>query len=84
MDISIYAFACIAVIYTLMGLVSDHPLTSLYGNYWRRTKVFHKSTQPTQSHFALHAGQTLIGVMDTTKGMCFYIGTETMEEKNYE
>jgi hypothetical protein len=83
MDISLYALALIAVIYTL-GFVSDHPLTSLYGKYGRRTKVMHQSVQPTQSNFALKEGQTLVGVIDTTKVMCFYIDDDRREEKPYE
>ena len=84
MDISVYALAFIAVISTLIGFVSDHPLTYLYGKYWRRTKVFHKSTQPTQINFSLKEGQTIVGVRDTSKAMCFYIGADVLDEKNYE
>jgi hypothetical protein len=84
MDISLYALALIAVIYTLIGFVSDHPLTSLYAKYWRRTKIMHTSTQPAQIHFALQEGQTIVGVRDTTRAICFYIGNDAAEEKPYE
>jgi hypothetical protein len=44
----------------------------------------HTSTQLRQIHFALKEGQTIVGVRDTTKAMCFYIGADVMDEKNYE
>jgi hypothetical protein len=40
--------------------------------------------QPGQINFALKEGQTIVGVRDTTTAMCFYIGTDVMDEKNYE
>jgi hypothetical protein len=84
MDISLYALALIAVIYTLIGFVSDHPLTSLYGKYGRRVKGMHTSTQPTQTNFALQEGQTIVGVRDTTRAIWFYIGNDAAEEKPYD
>jgi hypothetical protein len=44
----------------------------------------HKSTQPAQIKFALKEGQTIVGVLDTSKALCFYIGADVMDEKNYE
>jgi hypothetical protein len=44
----------------------------------------HKSTQPAQIKFALKEGQTIIGVIDATKALCFYIDTDVLDEKNYE
>ena len=37
----------------------------------------HKSEEPlgTEGRFTLRAGQTILGVMDTTEMMCFCIGT---------
>ena len=83
MDIDIFALACIAAIYPVLVLIRCHPLASLYGKYWRQTKIMHKSVQPAQSNFALKEGQTLIGVIDTTKVMCFYIDDDR-REKPYE
>ena len=40
--------------------------------------------QPAQSTFALKEGQTLVGVIDTTKVMCFYIDYEKRDEKPYD
>jgi len=84
MDINVCALAFIAAIYTVIVLVTCHPIAYLFGKHWRRIHVMHKSTQPAQIHFALKEGQTIVGVMDTTKTICFYIGADVMDEKNYE
>jgi hypothetical protein len=84
MDIHVFALAFIAVTYTLVVLATGNPLVSLWGTYGRRPKVLHTSTQPAQIHFALKEGQTIVGVRDTTKAICFYIDTDVMDEKNYE
>jgi hypothetical protein len=46
--------------------------------------VRHTATQPAQSNFALKEGQTIVGVRETTKALCFYIDTDAMDEKNSE
>ena len=84
MDIHIFALAFMAVLYPVVVLVKGHPMASLYGNFWRRTKVMHTSTQPTQTNFALQEGQTIVGVRDTTRAICFYIGNDAAAEKPYE
>jgi hypothetical protein len=84
MDMQVVAFAFIAVAYTLVVLVTGNPLGSLWDKYGRRPKVMHTSTQPAQIHFALKEGQTIVGVRDTTKAMCFYIDTDSMDKKSYE
>ena len=84
MDIHVFAFAFIAVAYTLVVLVTGNPLAFLWGRYWRRPQVTHKSTQLGQSQFALKEGQTLVGVIDTTKVICFYIDQNMRDEKPYE
>jgi len=38
-------------------------------------------TPGTEVRFALRAGQTIVGVGDTTQGIDFYIGDDVMEEK---
>jgi hypothetical protein len=76
MDIPVVALAFVTAVYTVLVLVIYDPLASLWEKYGRRPKVMHKSVQPTQSNFALKEGQTLIGVIDTTKVMCFYIDHE--------
>jgi len=84
MDIHVFALAFIAAIYTVIVLVPCHPFAYLWGKYRRRTQVMHTSTQPAQIPFALKEGQTIVGVRDTTKAICFYIDTDVMDEKNYE
>jgi hypothetical protein len=84
MDMHIFVLAFIAALYTVMVLVTYHPITYLWGKYWRRTKVMHKSTQLGQSHFALTEGQTLVGVIDTTKVICFFIDHDTRDAQPYD
>lgn len=84
MDIHLFALAFVAALYPMVVLVTCQPIASLFGTYGRRTTVIHKSTQPTQSHFALQEGQTLVGVIDMGKVMCFYIGNDAAAEKPYE
>jgi hypothetical protein len=84
MDINIVALAFIAAIYTAIVLATRNPIAYLSGKHWRRTNVIHKSTLPAQINFALKEGQTIVGVIDTPKTICFYIGADVMDEKNYE
>jgi hypothetical protein len=84
MEMHVFALACLATIYTMMVLLPYNFPTYLLDPSRRRPKVMHKSVQPTQSHFALKEGQTLIGVIDTTKVMCFYIDHERRDEKPYD
>jgi hypothetical protein len=84
MDIHVLALAFMAVIYTVIVLVSGNLIAYLLGKYWPQIKVRHTSTQPAQIPFALKEGQTIVGVRDTTKAICFYIDTEVMDEKNYQ
>ena len=84
MDIPIFALAFVAAVYTVIVLVIYDPLASLWHKYGRRTKVMYQSVQPAQSNFALKEGQTLVGVIDTTKVMCFYIDHERRDEKSYD
>jgi hypothetical protein len=44
----------------------------------------HTSVQPAQSNFALKEGQTLVGVIDTTKVRCFFIDHDMRDAKPYE
>ena len=84
MDIPVVALAFIAGFYTVVVLVPYTLLAYLCGKCWRRTKVMPTSTQLTQIHFALKEGQTIIGVRDMTKTVCFYIGTDVVDKKHYE
>jgi hypothetical protein len=84
MEIPILALACLATFSTVLVLLLCKHLVSWNGSCRRRTTVMHQSVQPAPSHFALKAGQTLVGVIDTTKVICFYIDEERKEEKPYD
>ena len=84
MEINIFTLAFIAALYPVLILVRANPISSLFGKYWGRTNVIHQSTQAEEINFALQEGQTIVGVMDTTTAMCFYIGNDAMESKDYE
>ena len=84
MDILVFALAGVAAVYTVIILGIYAPLASLWDKYGRRPRVVHQSMQPAQSTFALKEGQTLVGVIDTTKVMCFYIDYEKRDEKPYD
>ena len=46
-----------------------------------------RKTEPKPSmgvRFAIREGQTILGVMDTKGIMCFCIGQDVVEEKEYE
>ena len=84
MEINVFALACLATIYTMIVLVPYNFLTYLLDPSRRRPQVLHTSVPPGQSHFALKEGQTIVGVRATTRGLCFYIDTDVMDEKDYE
>ena len=77
MDTSLLLPAGIGVFYTLLILVSLR-LTA------QRSKAVHISSEVAEINFALKEGHTLVGVMDTTKAMRFYIGNNVMDEQTYE
>jgi hypothetical protein len=83
MEMHVFALACLATIYTMMVLLPYHVLTYLVDPSRRRPKVLHTSVPPGQRHFALKAGQTIVGVSATTKALCFYIDTDIMDEQDY-
>ena len=41
-------------------------------------------TEVGEIHFALKEGHTIVGVMDNTRAMRFYIGTDGIEGTNYD
>ena len=77
MDTSVLLPAGIGVFYALLILVSLK---------WtaQKSKAIQISSEIVEINFALREGHTIVGVMDTKKAMRFYIGTDAMEEKNYE
>jgi hypothetical protein len=60
MEITVFALACLATIYTMMVLIPYNFLTYLLDQSRRRPKVMHTSMQPAQSNFALKKGQTIV------------------------
>jgi hypothetical protein len=75
-DTSVLLPVGIGVCYMLLLLVS-----------WRltaqRSTAVHSSSAVAEIPFALREGQTIVGVMDRTKAMRFYIGNDMMDEKTY-
>ena len=84
MEIHIFTLAFIAALYPALILVRANPISSLFGKYWGRTNVIHQSTQAEEINFALKEGQTIVAVLDETKAMCFYIGNDVIDVKDYE
>jgi hypothetical protein len=80
-DMSILLPAGIGVFYTLLILVSS--LVSLKLPAQRSTAV-HIGSEVAEIPFALREGHTIVGVMDTSKAMRFYIGNDVREENSYE
>ena len=49
--------------------------------------IYGRKTEPKPSmgvRFAIREGYTILGVMDTPKIVCFCIGQDVVEEKEYE
>jgi hypothetical protein len=44
----------------------------------------HTTAENIEIDFALSEGQTIVGVLDTTRAMCFHIGNDMRESKDYE
>jgi ABC-type hemin transport system substrate-binding protein len=76
-DTSVQLPAGIGVFYTLLILVS------LKWTAQRSTAV-HIGSEIAEIHFTLREGHTIVGVMDTSKAMRFYIGNDVMDEQKYE
>jgi hypothetical protein len=50
----------------------------------QRSKAVHIGSEIAEIPFALQEGHTIVGVMDTSKAMRFYIGNDVMDEQTYE
>jgi hypothetical protein len=68
---------------TIIYLFTMFCVTMLLLRYYTR-EYRTKPTPRTEVHFVLFEGQTILGVMDTQKGMYFCVGNDAMDEKNYE
>jgi hypothetical protein len=83
-ELNICALAFVAALYAVVVLSSCNPISYLLDRYGRRSKMTHTSTQAEEINVALKAGQTIVGVMDTTTAMYFYIDKDVLDGKNYE
>jgi len=77
MDMSLLLPAGIGVFYALLILV-------VVKYHVQRSNAVHISSEMAEINFALKEGHTIVGVMDNTRAMRFYIGTNVIEEKNYD
>ena len=84
MDIHVFALACLATLSLVVIGVRFTPLASLLSTYQGPRQGIHTSTPGAEIPFALKEGQTIVSVEDTTTAMCFYIGTDVLEEHNYD
>jgi hypothetical protein len=67
----------------LIYLLGMYGVTMLLLFYY--TREYRKEYTPRiEVPFALFEGQTILGVMDSQKGIRFCIGNDAMDEKNYE
>jgi hypothetical protein len=57
---------------------------NLYYSVYYARRYRTEYTPRREVPFALLEGQTIIGVMDTTRGIYFCFGIDAMDEKNYE
>ena len=76
MDTNVLLPAGIGVFYALLILISLK---------WtaHRSKAVHIGSEIAEINFALREGYTIVGVMDNTRAMRFYIGNDVMDEQSY-
>jgi hypothetical protein len=55
-----------------------------WGVYRGSVKAGQKPSPSVPEAIALKEGQTIVGVVDTTKAMCFFIGKNVRNDSNYE
>ena len=84
MDIHVFTLACLATLSLVVLCVRLTPLASLVSPSPGRREGAHTSPPGAEIPFALKEGHTIISVEDTTTAMCFYIGTDVLEEQNYD
>ena len=74
-------FGCVALVsVSVFSIILAYKL----GKEQCRMDTSDNFSQLKNKMIALKEGQTIVGVGDTTTAMCFYIGTDGMDEKNYE
>ena len=84
MDLSLYIFAGIAVLYTMLLLVMLNVISYMFGRYRGRREVLRQSTPYAQESLSLHEGDTLGGVVEMKKGTYFFITLNTRKSTHYE
>jgi hypothetical protein len=77
MDMNVLAPAGIALFFALLMLIVPRFKP-------QRSRAVGITQAVAEINFALKEGQTIVGVMDTKKSMRFYIGTDLIDQKDYE
>jgi hypothetical protein len=80
-NLGLYALSCL-VLFALLVLWSFCRYS--VGKYQDLIEVVRESPRFEKENIGLREGQTIVGVRETTKTLCFYIGDGVMDEKNYE
>jgi hypothetical protein len=83
-DLRLGIFAGIAVLYTVLILVLLNLISYLSGRYRGRRAVLRQSTSYAQDSLALHEGDTLVGVVELTKGTYVFVTLNTRTSTTYD
>jgi hypothetical protein len=83
-DLSLCIFAGIALLSTVLLLVVLNVMSYIFGRYRGRRAVLRQSTRYAQDSLSLHEGDTLVGVVELTKGTYFFIPLNTSKRTLYE
>jgi len=83
-DLRFYMYAGIAVLYTMLLLVLLNVMSYMFGRYRGRRAVVRQSTPYAQESLALHEGDTLVGVVELTKGTYVFLTLNTKTSTPYE
>ena len=84
MALTLLAFVYLAALYLIIILVTWQRGIPSVGTSWGRRNVLHTSVQPAEIPFTLKEGQTIVGVLGTTRALCFYIDHERRDDKTYK
>ena len=84
MDLSLWSFVGIAVLYTILLVVLLMVIAYLFGRYRGRRAVLRQFTPYAQESLALHEGDTLVGVVELTKGTYFFVTLNTRTRTLYD
>jgi len=77
MEMYVWAPTSIALVSILLILVTSKCTAP-------RSSAVRTTAENIEIDFALSEGQTIVGVLDTTRAMCFHIGNDMRESKDYE